>query len=46
MIKPYEEKAKHEDSIKSAIKVLKKLRAEVTLGIKLSIRKMIKNGRA
>ena len=45
MIIPFSSKEEGMDPIKDAIRALKKLRKGVTLGKKLSIRKMLEEGR-
>jgi prevent-host-death family protein len=45
MIIPSTQKEENVDPVKNAIRTLKKLKKDVTLGKKLSIRKMIEKGR-
>ncbi len=45
MIIPFTQKEEGVDPVKNAIRTLKKLRKKVTLGKKLSIRKMLEEGR-
>lgn len=45
MITPFSQKNDEPDPIKNAIRALKKLRGGITLGKKLSIKKMIEKGR-
>lgn len=45
MIIPFSRKEENIDPVKDAIRALKKLRKGITLGKKLSIRKMLEEGR-
>ncbi len=45
MIIPFTQKEEGVDSVQDAIRAIKKLRKGITLGKKLSIRKMIEEGR-